>query len=111
MAARFDRPINVIGHSQGGMLPRWAIKWWPDVRSLVGDVIGLAPSNHGTPIAAALCSSACSAAGWQQRPRSRFLAALNDGDETPGRLSYSVVLSQTDTTVRPPSPELRGEAE
>ena len=111
MAARFDRPVNVIGHSQGGMLPRWAIKWWPDVRSLVGDVIGLASSNHGTPVAAALCTRACSAAGWQQSPRSRFLAALNAADETPGRLSYSVVSSQTDTTVPPPSPELRGEAD
>ena len=111
LAARFDRPIDVVGHSQGGMLLRWAIKWWPDIRSLVGDVVGLAPSNHGSSVATALCASACPPAFWQQTSTSKFLAALNDGDETPGRLSYSVVLSQTDTTVRPPSPELRGEAD
>jgi triacylglycerol esterase/lipase EstA (alpha/beta hydrolase family) len=111
MAARFDRPVNVVGHRQGGMLPRWAIKWWPDIRSLVGDVVGLAPSNHGSSVAMAVCASPCPAAFWQQGSGSRFLAALNDGDETPGRLSYSVVSSQTDTTVPPPSPELRGEAD
>lgn len=107
MAARFDRPVNLIGHSQGGMVLRWAVKWWPDLRSLVDDVIGLAPSNHGSPLVAQFCTAVCPAAYWQQGPGSRFLTALNKGDETPGRVNYSVVYSDTDSTVPPPSPIVR----
>lgn len=109
MAARLDRPVNLVGHSQGGMVLRWAVRWWPDVRSLVGDVIGLAPSNHGSPLVAQLCAATCPAAYWQQGPGARFLTALNSGDETPGRVQYSVVYSDTDSTVPPPSPVVRGD--
>ena len=111
MAARSGRPVSVIGVSQGGMLPRWALKWWPDVRSLVGDVIGLAPSNHGLPVLAAVCKAPCPSATRQQTPDSRFLTALNGGDETPGRLSYSVISSATDLNVVAPSPALLGESD
>ena len=110
MAARSRRPVTVVGVSQGGMLPRWALKWWPDLRSLVGDIVGLAPDNHGlSPTLAPLCNSPCPPATREQVPTSRFLAALNRGDETPGRLSYSVISSRTDANVPPPSPRLSGE--
>jgi triacylglycerol lipase len=111
MAARSGRQVSVVGVSQGGMLPRWALKWWPDVRSLVGDVIGLAPGNHGSPVLAAACNAPCPPATRQQIPGSRFLAALNRGDETPGRLPYSVISSATDFNIPPPSPNLRGESD
>ena len=109
IAARSGRPVSVIAVSQGGPVARWALKWWPDLRSLVGDVIGLAPDNHGVgPTLAALCDHPCAPAGRQGLPGSRFLAALNGGDETPGRLAYSVISSATDVTVPPPSPDLKG---
>ncbi|SDS84706.1 alpha/beta hydrolase fold [Nocardioides scoriae] len=111
MVDRYHRPVNLVGHSQGGMLLRWVLKWWPDTRSLVGDVIGLAPSNHGAPLADALCVAACPAGIWQQRPGSQFLSALNAGDETPGRVDYSVFYSTTDTTVNAPSPVIRGDSD
>jgi hypothetical protein len=113
MAARSGRLVSVIGVSQGGMLPRWALKWWPDVRSLVGDVIGLAPGNHaGSGVAlAGLCNGPCAPATRQQIPGSRFFAALNRGDETPGRLSYSVISSVMDAVFPPPAPNLRGESD
>jgi hypothetical protein len=112
IAARSGRPVNVIGVSQGGMLPRWALEWWPDLRFLVGDFIGLAPSNHGANLAA-LCGGPCAPASRQQLPGSRFLAALNQGDETPGggRVAYSVISSATDVSVPPPSPDLQGESD
>jgi hypothetical protein len=111
IAARSGRPVSVIGVSQGGMQPRWALKWWPDVRSLVGDVIGLAPANQGFAGAPALCGFPCPPSTRQLLPGSQFLAALNRGDETPGRLSYSVISSATDVNEPPPLGELRGEGD
>ena len=111
MAARSGRLVNVIGVSQGGMQPRWALKWWPDVRSLVGDVIGLAPANQGFAGAPALCGFPCPPSTRQLIPGSQFLAALNDGDETPGRLSYSVISSATDMSEPPLLNELKGESD
>ena len=48
MRARSGRRIAIVGHSQGGMSPRWALKYWPDTRAMVDDLVGLASSNHGT---------------------------------------------------------------
>ena len=31
------------------MIPRWALRFWPDTRVMVDHVVGLSPSNHGTP--------------------------------------------------------------
>ena len=42
------RRVAVMGHSQGGMSMRWALRFWPDTRAMVDDVIGFAGSNHGT---------------------------------------------------------------
>ena len=48
MAASAGRKVDVLGYSQGGMVPRWALRFWPDTRPLVEDLVGLDPSNHGT---------------------------------------------------------------
>src|SRR4051794_2514836 len=78
--ARAGRRVSLIGHSQGGMVGRWALRFWPDTRAMVDDVIGFAPSNHGTTEAD--CSGGCSAAGWQQSDKASFIKALNSYQET-----------------------------
>ena len=47
-----DRPIAVVGHSQGAMRPRWALRFWPDVRPMVADLVSVAPDNQGVSFAA-----------------------------------------------------------
>ncbi len=37
----------MVGHSQGGMMPRYYLKFLGGA-SKVDDLVGLAPSNHGT---------------------------------------------------------------
>ncbi len=103
--------IAAVGHSQGGMVPRWALKWWPDVRTYVGDVIGLSPSNHGSPLVTPLCAGPCPPGVREQEPGSPFLAALNRGDETPGTISYTTIGSTTDTTVPFQFAALRGDSD
>jgi triacylglycerol esterase/lipase EstA (alpha/beta hydrolase family) len=103
MYARTGRKISIIGHSQGGMLPRWALRFWPDTRAMVDDDIGLAASNHGTTGAQLLCSIPCAAADWQQSDKSRFIAALNSYQETFPGISYTEVYSHNDEIVTPNS--------
>ena len=59
------RRVAVMGHSQGGMSMRWALRFWPDTRAMVDDVIGFAGSNHGTDSGGG-CANGCTPAGWQQ---------------------------------------------
>ena len=42
------RRIATLGHSQGGMITRWSLRFWPNTRRKVNDVIGMAGSNHGS---------------------------------------------------------------
>jgi triacylglycerol esterase/lipase EstA (alpha/beta hydrolase family) len=101
MHRRAGRSIAIIGHSQGGMVPRWALRFWPDTRPMVDDVIGFAPSNHGTTLAGPTCGKACSAANWQQADTSNFMKALNSRQETFKGISYTNVYTRTDEIVQP----------
>jgi triacylglycerol lipase len=105
MAAATGGKVDVIGHSQGGLEPRWAVRWWPTVQSEVDDLVTLAATNHGTLAANAACSQPCSGAIWQMATTSHFLAALNAGDETPGAISYTSIYSLTDELVVPQAPQ------
>ena len=96
------RRIDVVGHSQGGMITRWALKFWPDTRAKVGDLIGLASSNNGTLGFNVLCAARlCSAANWQQRRGSQFLTALNRGPNTWPGISYTQIATVYDELAVP----------
>lgn len=99
--ARSGQQVAVVGHSQGGMVPQWALRLWPDVRPMVSDLVGLAPSNHGTVDSQALCQASCPPAFWQQAAPARFLQALNSGVETFRGISYTDVYTRADEVVVP----------
>ena len=98
---RSGRRVSLLGHSQGGMIGRWALRFWPDTRPLVDDVIGMAPSNHGTVDSQVLCQAQCPPAFWQQAAGSRFTEALNSGAETFAGISYTSIYTRTDEVVVP----------
>ena len=119
MARRSGRKVSVVGLSQGAIEPRWAIRWWPDIRTIVDDYVSMAGTNHGSYFGNASCTQECLPALWQQyirtegyRAAPRLLTALNAVDETPGRVSYSSVYSLTDPIIQPiapyPTAALRG---
>ena len=76
------RRIAVMGHSQGGMSMRWALRFWPDTRRMVADVIGFSGSNHGTPRRRGMSSSTprptmpCAAAPIELRMAPTLLTSL-----------------------------------
>jgi hypothetical protein len=104
---RAGRRIAVVGISQGGLLPRIALTYWPSLRNKVADVVAMAGTQHGTigPAGASRrCSRRrpCAPAVWQQAARSNLILALDaQPDETPGPTSWTTVRSATDETVRP----------
>src|SRR5215213_1141133 len=101
-AALAGREVAVFGISQGGLLPRVALTYWPSLRRKVSDVLAAAGTQHGTTVGR-LRDCPCIPAGWQQAAGSHFLRALNDRrhDETPGPTAWTTVRSATDQTVRP----------
>ena len=108
MRAQAGRRVSIIGWSQGGMIGRWALKYWPDTRGMVEDLVGLASSNHGTQGATALCRTDCPPSYWQQRDTARFIAALNDGPETWAGIDYTVAFTRFDQVVTPNQDEAAG---
>lgn len=103
MARRAHRRIAVIGISQGGLLPRWALTYWPSLRPLVTDVLAAAGTQHGTVVADrhACALTGCAPAVWQQAAGSKLLTAINRRpDETPGPTAWTTVRSLTDEIVQ-----------
>jgi triacylglycerol esterase/lipase EstA (alpha/beta hydrolase family) len=92
--------VDLVGHSQGGMMPRYYLKNLGGA-AVVDDLVALSPSNHGTtnPIAvpAGVICPACA----QQAAGSSFITALNSGDETPGAVSYTNIATKYDEVVTP----------
>jgi triacylglycerol lipase len=100
------RKVSMVGHSQGGMMPRYYIKFLGG-KQYVDDLVGLVPSNHGTddtgpgnPLTQAVFGVVCPACV-QQTAGSPVLSQLNAGDETPGKVSYTQITTRYDEVVTP----------
>jgi triacylglycerol lipase len=102
LAATGAARVELVGHSQGGMMPRYYIKYLGG-DGLVEDLVGLSPSNHGTTVAGSFGSGSaqgCEACD-QQMAGSAFLEDLNAPDETPGDVDYTQVVTRYDEVVVP----------
>jgi len=105
--------VDIVGHSQGGMMPRYYMKFLGGA-SLVHTLVGLAPSNHGTTLdglttLAGLFGDAeyqfgsqvgCPACS-EQIAGSPFLQNLNAGGDTAPGPRYVVIESEDDEVVTP----------
>lgn len=96
--------IALIGASQGGEAARWPLRFWPDTRAMVADVIALDSPNHGSLTVNALCAITCAPALWQQTYESQLIQALNSGQETFAGISYTDIATYTDDFVQPNLP-------
>ncbi|MEU3406309.1 alpha/beta fold hydrolase [Streptomyces sp. NPDC006670] len=102
---------DLVGHSQGGMMPRYYLKFLGGAAK-VNALVGLAPDNHGTtlsgltqllpyfPGAADLISTATPGLA-DQIVGSPFQQKLNAGGDTVPGVSYTVIATQYDEVVTP----------
>ncbi len=109
-AATGARRVDIVGHSQGGMMPRYYLRFLhgaPNVHTL----IGLAPSNHGTTLNGLFTLASyfpgsnatladCPACA-EQEAGSSFMTNLNSGGETVPGVNYTVIESTNDEVVTP----------
>jgi triacylglycerol lipase len=95
------RRVTIVGHSEGGMMPRYYIKFLGGAAK-VQSLVALAPSNHGTlnPATFGGALAGCIACA-EQQTGSSFLTHLNSGDETPPPVNYTVIETMYDAVVIP----------
>ncbi|MCX5335287.1 MULTISPECIES: triacylglycerol lipase [unclassified Streptomyces] len=102
---------DLVGHSQGGMMPRYYLKFLGGAAK-VDALVGIAPSNHGTtlngltqlldyfPGAGGLLSQSTPALA-DQVAGSPFLTKLNAGGDTVPGVKYTVLATKYDEVVTP----------
>lgn len=102
MHERTGRPIQVVGYSQGGQVPRFALRFWPDLRPMVDDLVTLSAPNNGALFADGLCVTPCAAAAWQQRMvGARYIAALNSGTTSVPGVDITSIYTRLDEVATP----------
>ena len=92
--------VSIVGHSQGGLMPRYYIKFLSG-KDEVEDMVSLSASNHGTDNPLAPFSVDCTACRQQHPYRGAFTERVNRGDETPGPIAYTQIQTRFDETVVP----------
>ncbi|MET9856345.1 alpha/beta fold hydrolase [Streptomyces sp. NPDC006450] len=102
---------DIVGHSQGGMMPRYYLKFLGGADK-VNALVGLAPDNHGTtllgltgllpyfPGAGDLISTATPGLA-DQIAGSAFQNKLNEGGDTVPGVAYTVIATRYDEVVTP----------
>jgi triacylglycerol esterase/lipase EstA (alpha/beta hydrolase family) len=103
------KKVDIVGHSQGGMMPRYYMKFLGGAAK-VNMLVGLAPSNHGTTLdglttlttlfGSDATEGTCDACT-QQEVGSTFLTSLNAGGDTQPGPKYVVIESEYDEVVTP----------
>lgn len=111
LSATGAREVDIVGHSQGGMMPRWYVKYLGGAAK-VDKLVGLTPSNHGTtllgistlgrfiPGASAILNAGAPALE-DQRLGSTFNRTLDAGGDTIAGVTYTVIASRYDEVVTP----------
>ncbi|MGW8351634.1 esterase/lipase family protein [Streptomyces wedmorensis] len=110
-AATGAAKVDLVGHSQGGMMPRHYLKNLGGTTK-VDKLVALSPTNHGTsllglgtmarviPLGDEFLGLLCTACS-QQITGSDFVTALNSPGETHPGVTYTVIATRYDEVVTP----------
>ncbi|KOV72692.1 MULTISPECIES: esterase/lipase family protein [unclassified Streptomyces] len=111
LAATGAAKADLVGHSQGGMMPRYYLKFLGGAAK-VDALVGLAPDNHGTDLdglthllpyfpGAEDLLKATTPGLADQITGSAFLTKLNAGGDTVPGVRYTVIATKYDEVVTP----------
>ena len=110
LGATGAQKVDIVGHSQGGMMPRYYLGFLGGAKK-VNHLVGIAPSNHGTegviaptpdevPLGTSDSGFLCQACA-DQEAGSAFLTKLNSIGDTVNGPSYTVLSTKYDEVVTP----------
>lgn len=111
LAATGAAKADLVGHSQGGMMPRYYLRFLGGAAK-VNALVGLAPDNHGATLSgltnllpyfpgASDLISATTPGLADQIPGSAFLTKLNAGGDTVPGVHYTVISTKYDEVATP----------
>jgi triacylglycerol esterase/lipase EstA (alpha/beta hydrolase family) len=111
LAATGAAEADIVGHSQGGMMPRYYLKFLGGAAK-VNALVGIAPDNHGTDLdgltnllpyfpGAEDLLKATTPGLADQIAGSAFLTELNAGGDTVPGVRYTVIATKHDEVVTP----------
>ncbi|GGS71376.1 MULTISPECIES: esterase/lipase family protein [Streptomyces] len=111
LAATGAAKADLVGHSQGGMMPRYYLRFLGGAAK-VNALVGIAPDNHGTDLdglthllpyfpGAEDLLKATTPGLADQITGSAFLTKLNTGGDTVPGVRYTVLATQYDEVVTP----------
>ncbi|TCO62141.1 esterase/lipase family protein [Actinocrispum wychmicini] len=95
LAATGAAKVSIVGHSQGGALPRWYLRFLGGTAK-TSRLIGMAPTNHGTefPLAGQV-GFVCPACA-DQAVGSKFNRTLDAGHDVEPGVAYTVIQTKFD---------------
>ncbi|MFG2967088.1 MULTISPECIES: esterase/lipase family protein [unclassified Streptomyces] len=111
LAATGAAKADLVGHSQGGMMPRYYLRFLGGAAK-VNALVGLAPDNHGATLSgltnllpyfpgASDLIKATTPGLADQIPGSAFLTKLNAGGDTVPGVHYTVIATKYDEVATP----------
>ncbi|GHA11061.1 esterase/lipase family protein [Streptomyces echinoruber] len=111
LAATGAAKADLVGHSQGGMMPRYYLRFLGGAAK-VNALVGIAPSNHGTTLSGLTALlpyfpgiedllTTHTPALTDQVTGSAFLTRLNEGGDTVPGVHYTVIATRYDEVVTP----------
>lgn len=112
LAATGKTQVDIVGHSQGGMMPRYYLQFLAGAPK-VNHLIGIAPDSHGTTVSG--LSGLAQAFPWvtqplleswcqsctQQLKGSSFMNLLNSSGDTISGVRYTVISTKYDRVATP----------
>src|SRR5262249_17812732 len=100
--------VAIVAHSQGGVVARWALRWWPSSARTVADVVTLGTPHRGFAWAGLACATpaGCEPAFMQMPPGSALLRGV--GTRLPTGPAWTSVASADDGLIPAPDTVLDG---
>ncbi|KAJ7180902.1 hypothetical protein C8R46DRAFT_1070908 [Mycena filopes] len=107
IAARTGKKVTLMAYSQGNIITQWALTFWPSMRSVVSDFLGMSPAFRGSTLVTAGCvpiqalGIGCPPAIHQQTLNSNFVNAMRSHGGDSALVPTTLMFSLTDEIAQP----------
>ncbi|KAJ7739809.1 hypothetical protein B0H16DRAFT_1758354 [Mycena metata] len=107
IGARTGKKVTLIAYSQGNIITQWALTFWPSMRSIVSDFVGMSAAFRGSSLVTDGCvpiqdlGIGCPPAIHQQTLNSNFVNAMIKHGGDSALVPTTIMFSATDEIAQP----------